>query len=95
VKHVAFYLDVVVNEVMDPASPSPDWGDIWRTVKGVTPQEWQDIQVELRTSYARIKTLIDQTPAWNSPDKIAGAIAVVAHTAYHLGEIRQALCTLR
>src|SRR3990172_9462689 len=60
VKHVAFYLDVAVNEVTDPASPRPDqagtrpdWGEIWRTVKGVTPQEWQDIQAELRVSYDR------------------------------------------
>jgi hypothetical protein len=95
VKHIAFYLDVVVTEVMDPASPPPDWGEIWRTVKGVTPQEWQVIQAELRASYERIKTLIDGTPAWESADQIAGAMAVVAHTAYHLGEIRQALCTLK
>ncbi len=95
VKHVAFYLDVLVDEVMDPASPPPDWGDIWRTVTEVTPLEWQDIQSELRMSYERIKTLIDQTPAWDSTDKIAGAMAVIAHTAYHLGEIRQAICTLR
>ena len=26
---------------------------------------------------------------------IGGAIATVVHTAYHLGEIRQALCTLK
>ena len=26
---------------------------------------------------------------------IGGAIGVIAHTAYHLDEIRQALCTIR
>lgn len=26
---------------------------------------------------------------------LGGAIAMIAHTAYHLGEIRQALCTIR
>jgi hypothetical protein len=26
---------------------------------------------------------------------IGGAIGLIAHTAYHLGEIRQALCTIR
>jgi len=27
--------------------------------------------------------------------QICGAIGVIAHTAYHLGEIRQALCVLQ
>ena len=95
VKHVAYYLDVVVQSVRAPADPGADWEAIWRTVKGVTPQEWQEIQVELRLSYERIKALIAETPAWESADQIAGAMALVAHTAYHLGEIRQALCVLK
>ena len=27
--------------------------------------------------------------------RIGGALSIVVHTAYHLGEIRQALCTLK
>ncbi|PKO12214.1 MAG: hypothetical protein CVU39_25420 [Chloroflexi bacterium HGW-Chloroflexi-10] len=93
VKHVAFYLDVTVKSVHDP-NYRADWGEIWRTVERVTPEEWQAIQDELRASYQRILLLIESTPAWGE-DEIGGAIAIVAHTAYHLGEIRQALCTLR
>jgi hypothetical protein len=97
VKHIAFYLDVVDNSVRDPNFPRADWGEIWRTVSNVTPAEWEAIQAELRTNYKRILNLIDSTPedaAW-SVEQIGGAIAVIAHTAYHLGEIRQALCCLR
>jgi hypothetical protein len=97
VKHIAFYLDVVDNSVRDPNYPRADWGEIWRTVSHVTPAEWEAIQVELRTNYKRILNLIENTPeeaAW-SVEQIGGAIAVIAHTAYHLGEIRQALCCLR
>ena len=28
-------------------------------------------------------------------DEIGGAMAILGHTAYHLGEIRQALCTIK
>ena len=62
---------------------------------GVTGEEWQAIQDELRINYERIQTLIKSAPAWPTESEIAGAIAVVAHSAYHLGEIRQALCILR
>ena len=95
VKHVAFYLDVVDKSVRDPNFPRVDWGEIWRTVNVVTPEEWQAIQDELRTNYNHILQLIDETPEWVNERQIGGAIGVVVHTAYHLGEIRQALCTLR
>ena len=95
VKHTAFYLDVVDRSVRDPNMPRVDWGEIWRTVGEVTPEEWQAIQDELRTNYERIQTLIKTSPGWPSAREITGAFGVVAHTAYHLGEIRQALCTLR
>ncbi|MBP8252123.1 MAG: hypothetical protein KAX40_07135 [Herpetosiphon sp.] len=95
VKHTAFYLDVIEKSVRDPNYPKADWAEIWRTVHAVTPEEWQAIQVELRTNYNAIKTLITTFPAWQNADEIAGAIAVIAHTAYHLGEIRQALCIIR
>lgn len=95
VKHVAFYLDVVEKSVRDPGFPKADWGEIWRTVNRVTPAEWQSIQNELRTNYDRVLGLIKTAPHWPSEDEIAGAIAIVVHTAYHLGEIRQALCFLR
>jgi hypothetical protein len=95
VKHVAFYLDVYVNTFHNPPVTKVDWGEIWRTVNLVTLEEWQSIQAELRTSYARLRDFIKTDPPWRSHTDLADAFAVVAHTAYHLGEIRQALCTLR
>ena len=95
VKHVAFYLDVIERSVRDPDLPKADWGEIWRTVNQVTPEEWQSIQDELRSNYNRILDLIKTTPEWPGEDEIGSTIAVIAHTAYHLGEIRQAMCILR
>lgn len=95
VKHTAFYLDVIEASIRDPNSPRVDWGEIWCTVHAVTPDQWHAIQSELRQSYDRIIALIEETPSWPDADAMAGAIGIVAHTAYHLGEIRQALCTLK
>lgn len=95
VKHVAFYLDVTAKNVRNSDYISVDWGEIWRTVSRVTPEEWDAIRAELRISYRRILSLIQDMPAWSSEVEIGSVLAVIAHTAYHLGEIRQALCTLR
>jgi len=95
VKHVAFHLDYIEKYFRDPNHPQADWGEIWRTVNLVTTEEWQSIQSELRTNYDRILNLFKTAPAWSSENEIGTALAVVVHTAYHLGEIRQALCILR
>jgi hypothetical protein len=95
VKHIAFYFDVLEKSVRELKFHKVDWSEIWCTVNKVTPVEWASIQDELRTNYDRILNLIRSTPAWPSEKEIAGAIAVVAHTAYHLGEIRQSLCIIQ
>ncbi|HSN74116.1 MAG TPA: hypothetical protein VL334_03365 [Anaerolineae bacterium] len=95
VKHVAFYLEVVERAVRSGDYQQVDWGQIWHTVGAVSPGEWAAIQAELRVRYQRIVELIDWYPEWPGPDEIAGAIGLIAHTAYHLGEIRQALCAIR
>ena len=95
VKHVAFYLDVTADTLRSGEYQRVDWGEIWRTMKEVNPEEWEAIKTELRASYDRIKTLIAETQTWPGEDEIGMAMAMVVHTAYHLGEIRQALCTLK
>lgn len=95
VKHVAFYLDVLEKAVRTQQFEKVDWGQIWRETKAVTPAEWEALKTDLRASYDRIKAVINDTTEWPSEREISGAIAMIVHTAYHLGEIRQALCTLQ
>jgi hypothetical protein len=94
VKHVAFYLDTLVHNVRTQTFDPVDWGKIWRETSAVSAEEWEAIQGDLRASYGRVKALIADTQEWPSPAHVGGAIAMVVHTAYHLGEIRQALCAL-
>ena len=95
VKHVAFYLDVLEKAVRTQQYEKQDWGKIWRETSAVTAEEWETIKAELRAAYDRIRALVADTTDWDSEDTLGGAMAMVVHTAYHLGEIRQALCTLK
>jgi hypothetical protein len=95
VKHVAFYLDVLEKAVRTQQFEQQDWDKIWRETSAVTPEEWDALKVSLRESYNRIKTLISETNEWSNERQIGGIIATIVHTAYHLGEIRQALCTVK
>jgi hypothetical protein len=95
VKHVAFYLDVLENAVRTRKFEPQEWAKIWRETSSVTPEEWESLKIALRDSYNRVKTLIGDTTDWPDERQIGGIIATIVHTAYHLGEIRQALCTLK
>lgn len=95
VKHVTFYLDVLEQSVRTKQYERQDWGKIWRETSAVTPAEWEAIKRALRASYDRLKALIHDTTEWPSEWEISGAMAAIVHTAYHLGEIRQALCCVK
>ena len=95
VAHVIFYLDVLDRFLRSGQDEQVDWGEVWRTVSDVSPEEWAALQERLRQTYARIRETIQTFDRWAEEHSIGGAIGVVAHTAYHLGEIRQATCTVK
>jgi hypothetical protein len=95
VEHVRFYLDLLEKVVRGENPPPADWDHIWNTVEKVTDVEWQTSQDRLRETYGSITTLLNTYSNWDDARAIGGAVGMIAHTAYHLGEIRQALCTLK
>lgn len=95
VKHVAFYLQVIEEALRTQEFKKQDWDKIWRETSAVSPDEWEAIKSELRERYDRIKTFINETTEWSNERLIGGVIATIVHTAYHLGEIRQALCIVK
>lgn len=94
VAHVIFYIDVLYRVIVYNDNTPADWGEVWRTVERVTPAEWEEYKSKLREAYERMSKLFQDTEVWNE-DSIGNSMAIVVHTAYHLGEIRQALCTLK
>lgn len=95
VSHVTFYLEVLEKYVLTGDSGKVDWGEIWRTVQEVTPEQWDAIREQLKSTYRRVEEMFRKWENWDDDRSIGGALAMMVHSAYHLGEIRQALCTLR
>ena len=95
VAHVNFYWEVLERYLKTGQNERVDWDEIWRTVREVTPEEWAASQARLRRTYQRLLKVIEDYDQWETEDSFGGAIGLVAHTAYHLGEIRQATCTVK
>ncbi len=93
VAHITFYLQVLERIVRSKEAQPVDWDEIWRMVEQVSAEEWDLLRYQLREAYQRCGDLFRTNPAWNE-ESIGGAMAVLVHSAYHLGEIRQALCIL-
>ena len=94
VAHVTFYLEVLERYFVANDTTRADWSEIWRTVKEVTPEQWDEYRANLQRTYRRIVAELKDVPEWQSDPHLASALAITVHTAYHLGEIRQALCIL-
>jgi len=94
VAHVTFYIESFERYALQGDNSPRDWGYIWRTVEKVTPEEWDEYKRKLNEAYLRMNKLFHENPKWDE-DTIGGSLSIVVHTAYHLGEIRQALCTLK
>lgn len=95
VTHVIFYLELLEKYFLKQEVGKVDWGEIWRTVEKISPEDWEALKNKLRQVYMRLDKLFHDTENWNDEDVVGAALAIVVHTAYHLGEIRQALCTLK
>ncbi|MGN6032814.1 MAG: hypothetical protein ACTHQE_14265 [Thermomicrobiales bacterium] len=92
VNHIRFYLDALMDGLRSGWKPA-DWPGSWQ-VDAVTDAEWQELVQRLKASYAQVRTFAETNPTWTG-DYVGGGIAIVAHTAYHLGEIRTSLAALQ
>jgi hypothetical protein len=91
---VRFYLDVFEGYMLETPPQDVDWQSSWR-ITTVTAEEWQSLKMSLRESYARVRTTMEGFDSWDNDNRLGGAVAIVVHTAHHLGEIRQMLCRLQ
>jgi len=94
VEHVRFYIAVLERYLRGEKVGKIDWQGSW-WLKSVTESEWEVLKARLRDQYASVLDLIKSFDTWEGENDIGGSLAVLVHTAYHLGEIRQALCTVQ
>src|SRR5256885_841164 len=70
-------------------STSRDRSGSW-TVAAVDDGDWAALRARLRDEYERLLVAVETHAEWDE-DALGVAIGAVAHTAYHLGAIRQRL----
>ena len=70
-------------------STSRDRGRSW-TVTTVDDAGWADLQARLRREYQSLLVAVETHAVWDE-DALGVAIGAIAHSAYHLGAIRQRL----
>jgi hypothetical protein len=94
VEHVDFYMRIMADLMQGKAVGKIDWGASWQR-EGVTPEEWAALKGRLQDTHREVLSAMRDFETWDRGDEIAGALNILVHTAYHLGEIRQALCTVQ
>ena len=89
--HVLYGLSLLNRWAAGEANPwaGTDWDAAWKTTT-VTADAWRSLRDALRREAANWQRALAARTEWDDVSA-AGAISSVAHTAYHLGAIRQIL----
>jgi hypothetical protein len=95
VDHLRLYLDVLDEYLSKKPAATTNWREIWETVGSVDDEQWEQIKTRLRASHDKVLSIMNSVEAWDSDHEIGGALAILAHTAYHLGGIRVTLGAIR
>ena len=90
VEHIGFYLGVLTDCIERLPERKVDWDDSWRVTK-VDEVEWEESVQRLRDAYRHTLDVISGLDAWEGEDDVGAPLAILAHTAAHLGAIHQAL----
>ncbi len=85
-EHAKFYLDRLV-EFINGRTDSVNWDDSW-LIETVNDAEWDALRAAAAKSYEGVLLCFAGIDEWNQ-NNIGDAVAIIAHTAYHLGSIRQ------
>lgn len=87
--HVQFGLELMSRAVAgdERAFDGADWDAAWRLVR-VDDVEWAELLRRLETTAQQVLDAAPKITNWNEL-MLTGVFASAAHTAYHLGAIRQ------
>lgn len=85
-EHAKFYLDRIC-EFINGRTEDVNWEDSW-LIETVNDTEWDALRASVKTSYENTLRCLAAVEDWNEL-RTGMAMGMVAHTAYHLGAIRQ------
>ena len=85
-EHAKFYLDRLC-EYLNGRTEPVRWEDSW-LIETVNDTEWDSLRDGVKKSYENALRCIAELDSWNEM-QTGMAIGMIAHSAYHLGAIRQ------
>jgi len=85
-EHAKFYIDRLC-EFLSGRAEKVNWEDSW-LIETVNEAEWDALRASIRKAYEGALRCVAATSEWDTR-KAGMAVGLVAHTAYHLGAIRQ------
>jgi hypothetical protein len=85
-EHAKFYLDRICEFISGRTKPV-NWEDSW-LIETVNESEWEALRGSTKKSYESTLQCLDSLTDW-SADNIGMAMGMIAHSAYHLGAVRQ------
>lgn len=89
--HLAYYVRVNHDYAMG-REQHVDWASSWRPQQ-VGDREWEALKGDVRREYAALIETLGRLQTWGE-QQIGDSLAILAHTAYHLGAIRHAVKNL-
>lgn len=87
--HLLFSLELAT-ERLRGNNPPADWDASWEP-STVGEDDWSRLRQQIRDASASLRRTIESHVGEWDPLSFQGIIATVAHTAYHLGALRQLL----
>jgi DinB family protein len=95
VRHCTYYLEVLQRSLRGGHVGTLDWRSIWANDRPVDEGEWNALREGLRKEVGAVEALAKDDATWAREDSLGEFMAVIVHTAYHLGAVRQALRVIR
>src|SRR5262245_45334545 len=95
VDHIHFGLSLLTRWLSGEENPwaDADWNGSWQRTS-VTDEQWRALRDSLREKADTWRKAVAVRSEWDDINA-AGALSTIAHTAYHLGAIRQILAAAR
>lgn len=91
-EHAKFYLDRLC-EFIGGRTERVNWEDSW-LIETVSDAEWDALRSSVKKAYESALKCLATVGSWDTA-KAGMAMGLVAHTAYHLGAVRQIAKTVK